>query len=78
MSRLTATKTADQKITVVYGLDHVLGWFYEEHKDDEKIVDLDGLFTGLGKGQLVELLEKTDAPKACVAKVALDLDPALS
>ena len=77
MSQLTATKTDDQEITVVYGLDHVLGWFYQEIKDDDIIIDLD-IFTGLGKGQLVELLVKTNAPKACIVNVALDLDPALS
>jgi len=74
MSRYGACKPGG--ITVAYGLDHVLGWFYQEFNSaGECIKDEDTMFTSLGRGKLVHLLEQTDAPKEHISNIALDLDP---
>lgn len=76
MSRLTATKANGR--VVAFGLDHAVGWFYQEYISmrEEPVVDLDSLFTGLGRGRLLELLEDTDATTEQKSRIALDLDPA--
>jgi len=75
MSRFSA-RTHDGHM-VAYGLDHALGWFYQEFDENgECVSDLDSAFTGLSKGRLVHLLSETDANPARVRAIALDLDPA--
>ena len=76
MSAFWAHVLDNPENTVSYGLDHVTGWFYTEfNSDDEPVVELDSMFTGLSKGKLLELLEKTDAPAKHLKRIALDLDP---
>ena len=76
MSRFSAQVIDKPEHSVLYGLDHVLGWWYQEYDgDDECIIDKDTMTNRLTKGQLVELLEKTDAPKKHLQRIAMDLDP---
>lgn len=76
MSQFRTTVKDDPTTTVVYGLDHVFGWFYQEfNAEDECVSDLDTLMSGLSRGRLVDLLVKTNAPSEHITRIALDLDP---
>lgn len=64
---------------VLYGLDHVLGWFYTEFAADnplKTLVDLCSTLGTLSRGELVGLLKATDAPQQHITFIALDIDPA--
>jgi hypothetical protein len=54
-----------------------MGWFYQEYdRDGRPVVDHDSMFTpGFGRGKLLELLKKTDAPAVHLMNISLDLDP---
>jgi hypothetical protein len=68
MSRRMATK--NDGTVVIYGLDHIFGWFYQEMDDKgDCIVDEDSL----SKGKLLDLLEDTDAPEDIKCSIAMDL-----
>ena len=68
MSRRMATK--NNGTVVIYGLDHVFGWFYQEMNDEgDCVVDEDSL----SKGKLLNLLEDTDAPEDIKGCIAMDL-----
>jgi hypothetical protein len=74
MSRFTCRH--EDGWTVAYGLDHALGWFYQEFDAyDNCITDEDTFSTGLGRGRLLELLEQTDALESHKSAIALDLCP---
>lgn len=75
MSRFTAQHENGNQ--VAYGLDHAIGWFYQEFDAaGECVKDLDTMFTGLSKGSLVERLGKTNANPGRISAIACDLDPA--
>jgi hypothetical protein len=77
MSRFICTKNDDDKTEVAYGLDHALGWFYQEFDENGDCTrDLDSLFTQLGRAELVHRLEQTDADPRRIAAIQMDLDPA--
>ena len=70
MSRYWFQKqTANGDITVSYGYDHALGYFYqEESADGVLLTDLDSLFGGLTGVQLAErLCGGENALIACMA-----------
>lgn len=75
MSRIECFKENGNQ--VAFGIDRVTGWFYQEFdkKTGECIADDDQVFTGLSRMQLVNRLHDTDADKAAINLVALDLDP---
>lgn len=74
MSRYWFQKqTADGEVTVSYGFDHALGYFYqEESAAGELLTDLDSLFGGLTGVRLAEqLCGGEDGLIACIeAKTA--------
>jgi hypothetical protein len=74
MSRYTTTKKSNPEVTIEYGFDNAMGYFYQEWVGDadEPLVDLDS-FSGLGKGKMVELLIDSDAPESHIKEVTLDL-----
>lgn len=75
MSRFRAMK--EDGTEVAYGLDHVLGWFYQEFDGEgDCTVDLDSRFTGLGRGELVHRLQQTNAHPGRISAIAADIDPA--
>jgi hypothetical protein len=74
MSRIAVTKANGNQ--VAFGLDHAIGWFYQEYDaDGEMVNDTDTMFGGLSRGTLLELLEDTDATDEQKFAIALDLDP---
>jgi len=74
MSRYTADRA--DGTWVAYGLDHALGWFCDSFDAQGEIIKEEcTLFTGLGRAKLVTILKTTDAPKAHISAIALDLDP---
>lgn len=63
---------------VAYGLDHVLGYFYDEFYYDEEgervdVFEESTLHTGMSKGAFNELLVDADAPGHHINAAALDL-----
>lgn len=74
MSQLTCKDNDGNE--VIYGLDPAYGWFYQTYdKQGNLLEDLDTLIMGLTKGQLVDRLEKTDAPERVKLYIGMDLDP---
>jgi hypothetical protein len=78
MSRFTTNLKEFPEVAVKYGLDHALGWWYEEYEKgmEEPTVERDSFSGNLSKGEFIELLEKTNAPKEHLEAIVLDLDPA--
>lgn len=73
MSRF-ATQTGEGT-TIVYGFDHVLGYFYEEYIDDsgKPAQDCCTAFGTLSRGKLLDLLEEVDVPYKHREAIAADL-----
>jgi hypothetical protein len=60
---------------VAFGLDHVVGWFYQEFNlVNDCVVDLDH-FTMLSRGELIQRLSHTDASDIAITKIRNNLDP---
>lgn len=64
----------------VYGWDHALGYFYElwdnslDEEDELRIIaDKSYFLTKLSKGEMIEAMEKYNAKKEHIMKMALDL-----
>lgn len=64
----------------VYGFDHALGYFYElwdnslgEEDYERIIVDKSYFINKLGKGEMIEVMEKYNAGKEHLEKMAMDL-----
>lgn len=78
MSRKSVKHPAKHNLTLDYGLDHALGWFYtifDSDKDDEEVIEeKDTTFDNLSKGQLAEKMIEFNAPKEHIRRVLLDLD----
>lgn len=73
MSRYWFQKqTAGGEVTVSYGFDHALGYFYqEESAEGELLTDLDSLFGGLTGVRLAEqLCGSADGLIACIEATA--------
>ena len=73
MSRYWFQKQMENgEITVSYGFDHALGYFYqEESADGTLLTDLDSLFGGLTGVQLAErLCGGEEALSACISAAA--------
>lgn len=83
MSRIHAVSREGYR--VAFGLDHALGWFYDEwcETSDENLPlhEESTMFTGLNKSRLVEMLhERLGLGEQVrlrreIMNVALDLDP---
>lgn len=76
MSQLSC-ETIEEGNEVLYGLDHVLGWFYMEFEvgHDTPIIDRDQGNATLSRGELLALLDKTTAKEIHKMYIAMDMDP---
>ena len=73
MSRFSATQ---EDTYIIYGLDHILGWFFEEwpveYFPDSPTIEKNNI----SNGALLELLEGYDnVPSENKMSIAMDLDP---
>lgn len=84
MSRITSRSVDGNQ--VAFGLDHALGWFFDEWQEDEEgepemEIEESSIFSGLSKERLLDLLntrlpkEEKQRLKNQIGAVALDLDP---
>ena len=77
MSRFQTTKKNNKDTTVFYGLDHILGWWYEEWRNDDSdwpSVELDSFSGTLNRAKFIELLQNTNAPVNHLETIVLDID----
>jgi hypothetical protein len=72
----------DRKLSVAYGFDHALGYFFQvfdldesnlEEEESGVIVDESSLLTGMSNGDMYELMENYDVDAEHMAMVLLDL-----
>ena len=79
MSRYTK-QLDERKLSVAYGFDHVLGYFFQvfdldldNSEESGVIVDESSLLTGMSNGEMFELMENYDVDEEHRAMVLLDL-----
>jgi hypothetical protein len=79
MSRYVATKSVqNEEITLIYGWDHALGFFYEiwENYGQEEVEsclkDRCSFLHRMPNSEMIEVMESFSVPKSRVIKIALD------
>ncbi len=68
-------------VSIAYGFDKVTGYFfqlYDENDSSKKeqdylVLDECSTFTGMSNGRMLELMDKYEADKENIEKVALDM-----
>jgi hypothetical protein len=77
MSRYT--KQMEDGRTVVYGFDHVLGYFLDvlgipdEQGEREMLIQESSLLSKMSNGKMIELMDMFDLPESQIEYVAMDL-----
>lgn len=84
MSRIRLN-AKDKNHTVICGLDHAIGWFFQLYDSSKEpnqnpVLDECLLFHNLGRSALIERIDQYAVKDArtdhCTTNIALDLDPA--
>ena len=77
MSRYT--KQMDDGRAVIYGYDHLIGYFLDvigipdEQGETESLIEESSLLTKMSNGKMIELMDLFNLPESQIEQVALDL-----
>lgn len=68
-------KVLSDTVTVAYGIDHALGYFFQVYdpETDVSVIDECTAFTSLSKGRMVELMTEYGASTEHIQLVAFDM-----